>query len=190
MRSAIARHRLDRVEDLMSTRERWPARHALALLACAALFACGCATSGVGTGRLVSPGKPEAEGNVRFGWRAGMDTTQGDIAATLPDGRRFEGRFLQVTSATVAQQFDAWSTLGAPYYGNWRGGAYWEPVDASSFVTHYTGRVLAQLAGPNDELMRCTFLLEDPVAGPQSGGLGDCELTTGERIDFAQLVSD
>jgi hypothetical protein len=166
---------------------RW---QALALLVSAAFFIAGCASAGVGTGRLASPGKPEAEGPVSFQWNAGLDTTEGDISAALPDGRRFRGRFVQVTTNTVAQGLDAWSTVGAPYYGNWRGGAYWEPVDARSFVTLYTGRVLAQLDGPDGEVMRCTFLLEDPVAGPQSGGLGDCELSTGERVDFAQLVSD
>ncbi|MDQ3033599.1 MAG: hypothetical protein M3Y87_14360 [Myxococcota bacterium] len=174
----------------MMPRARPSFRRTRALLVGAALFALGCASSGVGVGRLTSPGKPEAEGNVVFRWRAGLDATNGDIGASLPDGRRFAGRFLQVTSTTVAQHLDAWSTLGAPYYGNARGGAYWEPVDASSFVTRYTGRVMAQLQGPDDEVMRCLFVLEDPVAGPQSGGLGNCELSTGERIDYARLVGD
>lgn len=153
-------------------------------------FGYACTTTGMGTGLLASPGKPEAEGPVNFRWNSGLDTTNGDISAVLPDGRIFRGRFLQVTSSTVAQHFDAWTPLGAPYYGGGRGGVYWEPVDAATFATYYSGRILAQLDGPEGEVMRCVFALEDPVAGPREGGLGDCELTTGERIGYARLMGD
>jgi hypothetical protein len=159
------------------------------LLLCVA-FCGACTTTGVGTGLLASPGKPEAEGPVNFRWNSGLDTTHGDIVAVLRDGRTFHGRFLQVTSATVAQHFDAWTPLGAPYYGGGRGGVYWEPVDAASFATYYSGRIIAQLDGPEGEMMRCVFALEDPVAGPREGGFGDCELTTGERIGYARLQGD
>lgn len=150
----------------------------------------GCATSGVGSGRLEAPGKPGDEGEVAFRWSTGADRTEGDISAVLPDGRRFEGRFLQITSQTVAQDLNAWSPLGSPYYGGWRGGAYWEPVDATGFVTRYSGRVIAQLEGPSGEQMRCEFVLEDPVSGPDGGGLGGCQLSSGDRIEFARLVGE
>jgi hypothetical protein len=149
---------------------------------------CACTTAGVGTGLLASPGKPEAEGSVDFRWSSGFDTTHGDISAVLPDGRVFTGRYLQMTSSSVSQYFDAWSPLGAPYYGGGLGGVYWEPINAAAFATYYSGRVLAQLDGPEGEMMRCVFALEDPVAGPRKGGLGDCELTTGERIGYGRLM--
>lgn len=178
----------------MSDRPRLPRlcrlSPAATVLLSSALLVGGCATSGMGTGQLQSPAKPDSEGPVSFRWRTGMNTSEGDISAVLPDGREFSGRFMQVTSATVSQHLDAWSPVGAPYYGGGRGGAYWEPVDATSFATYYSGRIIAQLQGPDGEAIRCMFVLEDPVAGPQSGGLGDCQLSTGERIGYARLVGD
>lgn len=148
------------------------------------LLATGCATSGVGAGLVEAPGKPDAEGEAMFTWRADADATRGTIQAALPDGRVFQGSFLQVTSATVAEDLSpyAGAAWGGPY-GWGYGGVYGH----SSFVRHYSGRVIAQLAGPGGERMRCFFQLARPEDGPASGGVGECELSGGERIDYATL---
>lgn len=149
-----------------------------------ALGLCACATSGVGSGRLVSPGKPESEGPVELTWRAAPDATHGTISAILPDGRTFQGDFLQVTQTTLDRDLRPyWSSWGSPWYGWGYAGAY----DTVTFVRHYSGRVIAQLEGPSGEHMRCRFVLARPESGPQSGGQGECELSTGERIDYAVL---
>ena len=66
-----------------------------------------------------------------------------------------------------------------------------DQLDESSLqygaVHPLTGRVIATLTGPDGQRMRCNFQLADPEAGPQSGGMGDCELSTGERIEDATL---
>lgn len=139
----------------------------------------GCATSGVGSGRVDAPGKPDAEGEATFTWRAEADATRGTIRATLPDGRVFRGRFVQATSATMVQDIGGyWGADGWGYGG---------PYDSTAFVRHYSGQVLAQLEGPSGERMRCNFQLARPEDGPQSGGIGECQLSSGERISYATL---
>lgn len=147
----------------------------------AACAVAGCATSGLGEGHVEAPGKPEAEGEAQFSWRADADATRGTIRAVLPDGRVFSGQFMQVTSTTVAQDLGPY--WGGPYTWGY-GGPYY---DYSTFVRHYSGRVIAQLDGPSGEVMRCRFLLARPEDGPQSGGVGDCELSSGEHIEYATL---
>lgn len=144
----------------------------------------GCATSGVGSGQVIAPGKPGAEGDAVFTWEAEADATQGTIRAALPDGRVFTGRFVQVTSVTSAHGFgpDDEGLYGAPY--RWDGAS---AGVSDAFVRTHSGRVLAQLEGPGDERMRCQFVLAQPEAGPASGGIGDCQLSTGERIGYATL---
>ncbi|WP_157068911.1 hypothetical protein [Sandaracinus amylolyticus] len=139
----------------------------------------GCATSGGGSGTLET-GKPgEASEPVAFQWNAAPDATRGTIRAELMDGRDFSGEFLQVTTETRATDLDPyWDVWGGPWYGM---------ADDTAFIRQYTGRVIAQLTGPEGERMRCHFQLADPEAGPQSGGMGDCELSTGERIQDAML---
>lgn len=163
------------------------------VLGCAVVLSlslAACSSSGWGSGTLASPGKPGGEGPVVFRWSAGADATSGPIAAVLPDGRRFEGRFVQATSATLDQ---SWGPVGVgwvgPGYGyGWGGSWAYDPYyDSYGYVRHYSGRVIAQLRGPENELMRCFFVLEDPYDGPEEGGMGECELSTGERIDFATL---
>lgn len=159
------------------------ARHIALAIAVLAASAAGCATSGIGSGSLHSPGKPDGDGAVRFAWDAGVDSTDGEIRAVLPDGRVYEGRFLQVTSTTTMPQ------LG-PYWGGWGPWNGWSggwTGGGTGFVTHYTGRVIATLQGSDGERMRCRFQLEDPAAGPAAGGMGDCELSTGEVIRYAVL---
>jgi hypothetical protein len=153
-------------------------------IAIAAAGAAGCATTGFGSGRVAAPGKPEAEGEASFRWRAEPDATRGTINAVLPDGRIFRGSFLQVVSTTVAQDLDPyWSAWGGPWHGWGYSGIY----NDTMFVRHYTGRVIAQLTGPEGERMRCRFVLARPEDGPASGGVGDCELSSGETIEYAAL---
>lgn len=143
------------------------------------LAGAGCATSGGGTGTLET-GKREGSEPVVFQWSAAPDATHGTIEAELADGRDFSGQFLQVTSETEGTDLE-------PYWGGMWGGPWYGMADDTAFVREYTGRVIAQLRGPDGEHMRCHFQLADPEAGPQSGGMGDCELSTGERIEDVTL---
>lgn len=166
------------------------------LLALVLALVAGCATSGMGSGRVEAPGKPDAEGEAVFTWRASADATRGDIEAELPDGRIFRGSFRQVSRATLAEPGSWWGELDPAHAGGgpeegwgdrghaWRYGA---TSDHSGFVRHYSGHVVAQLDGPRGERMRCSFALARPEDGPASGGVGECELSGGERIEHATL---
>lgn len=160
-------------------------RALLGIAVALSLVLAACGSSGYGSGRLTAPGKPD-EGPVMFTWSAGADATSGPITAVLPDGRRFEGRFMQITSTTMAEDYGTFRTGWAgPTYGwGWGYGPYY---DDWAFIRHYSGQLIAQLRGPEDELMRCQFVLEDPVEGPEEGGVGECELSTGERVSYAAL---
>ncbi|UJR86253.1 hypothetical protein [Sandaracinus amylolyticus] len=166
-------------------RERSIHRYGAAALVVSVLALGACATSGSGRGELQTVGK-QREGDVEFAWIAEPDATRGDISATLPDGRVFRGTFLQITSSTLTSDVSPyWTTWGHAWYGG-----YGYPLmyyDYPGFVRTYSGRVIAQLEGPGEERMRCAFVLARPEDGPASGGMGDCEISTGEQIEYATL---
>lgn len=153
--------------------------HTMTLVAVIAGLAAGCGTSGVGSGTLESAGKPEREGDVEFTWTADAEATRGTLQAVLPDGRMFSGNFMQITSTTVGDDLDG-------YWTGWNGS--WDGMsDGPEFVRQYSGHVIGQLTGPDGERMRCRFQLAEPEEGPASGGMGECDLTSGETIDDATL---
>ena len=149
----------------------------IALLLFTGLAAAGCATSGVGSGQLETPGGPPTGEAVFFTWQAEPAATRGNIQASLPDGRAFRGKFIQITSTTQRVDLD-------PYWSGW---STWGGYDSTGFARHYSGRVIAQLHGPGTQRMRCHFQLAVPEQGPASGGIGECELSTGERVAYAEL---
>jgi len=150
-------------------------RRARLLLLAGALS--GCAHQGAIAGRLEAPGmqpKPiEMEYvTARFGSGGTMNTT-------LPSGEYFTGRYLQVTSETTADAFGpGWGGWGpwSPFWGDWDGGDY------ATFVDNYSGRVIATLFGDRKNTMRCRFQLANPADGMTGGGIGECQITNGEKI--------
>jgi hypothetical protein len=154
-----------------------------ALFASSLLVAQSCATSGLGSGVLVS-GRQATPGSVVFAWRASPDVTRGAISAELPDGRAFVGEFMQITSTTEAQDLTPyWSEWGRPSRDGDSIGLYNDPAA----IRHYSGHVIAQLHAADGQRMRCDFHLVRPENGPRSGGAGQCELSSGERIEYAEL---
>ena len=108
---------------------------------------------------------------------------EGTMTATLSAGETYTGQFFQVTRDT---RIDTLSPLwdGWPYsrwnfpWGRWN---YWGPD--VRFVTVYSGRVVANLAGPDGTHMRCRFFLRHPNTGMAGGGQGTCQLPDGRNID-------
>jgi hypothetical protein len=142
-----------------------------AVLVAAALA--GCTTSGVGVGQSVS-------GNVTatFTWKA-ETASRGTMTASLSDGSVYTGPFFQITRETTVED------LGPLWVGwanrwRWRGWDFWGPTQ--EVITHYTGKVLANLQGPGG-YMRCQFALASPSTGMAGGGAGQCQLPSGTVID-------
>jgi len=153
--------------------------------AAAALALAGCVASGAIQARIT---KPANGGPVVMAYRSERFQNNGTLTATMPGGETFSGRYLQVTSDVDAESLD-------PYWGGWGvGWDGWEPwtddygpwipgADVPTFVRNYSGKVIATLLGDRGGRMRCRFRLADPEEGMSSGGLGECETGTGQRID-------
>ncbi len=139
-----------------------------------ALLGAACTTMGSGVGET-SGGGP----GVNFSWRA-ENAIKGQMTATLSTGEAYMGNLFQITSDTRVDQvgplWEGWR--GRRGWGGW---GYWDA--GPEFVTHYTGRVLANLSSPNGDHMRCNFRLIEPDRGMAGGGEGQCQLTAGQTID-------
>ena len=156
----------------------------------AALAAAGCTTTGFGTGQSTT-------GNIgaTFNWSQ-SGSTRGTMVASLTNGQVYQGQFFQITQESrVTDYGPLWSGWGPGYgwgrgwggrrwgYG-WGGWGPWGPTDET--ITHYSGQVLANLAGPGG-YMRCHFTLMRPSSGMSGGGVGQCQLPNSTIIQ-AQFV--
>jgi hypothetical protein len=139
-----------------------------------AIVATGCTTMGTGFGSTASGKDP-----VNFSWKS-TDGVSGTMNATVPDGVSYTGLFFQITSDTTVDN------LG-PLWAGWgpglrRGGwEYWD--DEPEFVTHYSGKVVANLSASDGMHMRCTFRLVHPSDGMAGGGTGQCQMPDGKTIE-------
>lgn len=157
-------------------------KRVVALAAVAAALS-GCATIGLMSGRLFAPGQLVAP--VVFQIESDRVGTGGSLSVRLPSGEAFSGRYVQVTlttpASTLAPLFAGW----APGWTDW--GPFGEPwlagADATTFGRNYSGKVVATLLGDRGNAMRCRFRLSDPEAGMSSRGLGECQVSSGGRID-------
>lgn len=130
----------------------------------------------MGTGVGSTEGGADA---VTFNWKS-SDDVSGTLNATLAGGSTFSGQYFQITQQSRVD------TL-APLWVGWgrrRRGFGWDDWDyGPSFITHYSGRVLANLAAPDGQHMRCKFQLVHPSNGMAGGGRGQCQMPDDKTID-------
>lgn len=139
-----------------------------------AVVAAGCATTGTGSGSTPTGADP-----VNFTWNS-SDSVTGTMNATLPDGTTYSGKYFQITKETTVDSLDPlW--VGWRGYGRFGGWPYWD--SGSAFITHYSGRVVANLGAADGEHMRCKFQLARPRDGMAGGGHGECQMPDGKTID-------
>lgn len=154
------------------------------------LAASACVTTGTASGQLKEPaGKQEA---VTLVWKSDATAPdRGKISGTLPDGKRYSGRYFEVIKSANAEVYGlAWEGW-RPYWAGWRT-PWYEPIgdlDWSGFVDVYTGRVIANLKTDSGARMRCRFTIEKPEQGLVGGGTGECQLSNGEAIDHVVLAA-
>src|SRR5512140_3587221 len=122
----------------------WRGATALLLLG---LATAACTTTGVGTG-MTRGGK-----GVNFAWTA-SDSISGQLTATVDGGKTYSGKFFQVNSET---QIDRLGPLWVGWPHRFRDWPYWGDDAGPAFVTHYSGKVVANLASADGAHMRCTF---------------------------------
>ena len=133
----------------------------------------GCTTMGTGFGSTAAGTDP-----VNFSWKS-SGSVSGTMDATASN-ITYAGQFFQITSDTTA---DSLGPLWNGWGPGWRRGgwAYWDA--GPEFVTHYSGKVVANLTAPDGKHMRCTFRLVHPDGGMSGGGTGQCQMPDGKTID-------
>ncbi|MFZ1906346.1 MAG: hypothetical protein WAU56_13260 [Steroidobacteraceae bacterium] len=142
----------------------------------------GCKSTGEGMGQ-----SPTGDIKATFTWEE-TGPTKGTLKATVIqlDGmqQQYQGTFYQITKDT---QMETIAPLWSPWWPAWGGWAYWGPEPTDSFITQYTGHVVANLASPDGKHMRCHFRLLRSSEGMKGGGEGECQLPSGQTIkaDFA-----
>ncbi len=143
----------------------------------------GCATIGLMSGRLFVPGQLVAP--VVFRFESDRSGKGGTLSVRLPSGEAFSGRYGQITPTTPDNSLAPFFTGWAPGWSDW--GPFGEPwlvgADVTTFVRNYSGKVVATLVGDKGGAMRCRFRLSDPEAGMDSRGVGECQVSSGGRID-------
>jgi hypothetical protein len=145
----------------------------------------GCTSTGPISGQLVLPG--QAAQRVTLTYVTNRFDEGGQITGTMPSGESFSGHFVQVTpTSTVDSVGPVWSSWSSPIWNDW--GPFDETriggsVDAATFRTNYSGKVVATLSGDRGTVMRCRFELVNPSGGMENGGTGECQLSTGGKLD-------
>jgi len=146
----------------------------VALAAVWAFGASACVSSGVGSGST-----RDNAVHATFMWKSDSDRT-GVLTATLSNGETYSGQYFQITSETRVDQL---GPLWDGWHRGWRGQRYWDAYPTSAFVTHYSGRVVANLLGPAGQHMRCHFQLVRPASGMSGGGQGQCQIPSDKTIE-------
>ena len=143
----------------------------------------GCVTTGSIGGRLSVPDEPVA--GVTFSFQSERFGEGGRLFVILPSGEYFSGRYLQITSTSTADVVQPISMFWGPRWHPWEpfGPPWVEEGDHTTFVRNYSGKVVATLFGDKDNTMRCRFQLTNPEAGLSSGGVGECQISNGGKID-------
>ncbi|HZZ15827.1 MAG TPA: hypothetical protein VFE08_07690 [Candidatus Sulfotelmatobacter sp.] len=146
-------------------------------LAFSLLIMVGCKSTGSGTGAS-NTGDVQAH----FTWEQ-SEATSGALTAIVsyPGGLQetYSGKFYQITRNSTV---DTLGPLWYPWHPGWGGWAHWGAAPDEAFITHYTGHVLANLAGPDGKRMRCQFQLLRADEGMKGGGEGQCQLSSGQNI--------
>jgi hypothetical protein len=153
------------------------------VLAASALSSC--TSTGPIAGQLMIPGQPNQR--VTLTYATDRFDEAGRLSVTLPTGESFSGRFVQVTSTSAVESIGpTWAAWG-PMWDDWGplGDSEWigGPQDVWTFRKNYSGRVVATLFGDRGHMMRCRFRLVNPPGGMADGGTGECQLSSGGKID-------
>lgn len=153
-------------------------RLAWSIMAGAALSLMACTTVGSGSGTARPDGTP-----VVFHWTSKDGGTTGNMTAKLGNGSAFSGPFVQLTNSV---RVDVLEPMWLGWRRGWNDWPYWGGRGAfpdTAFATHYSGKVVANLQGPDNQRMRCRFYLNSPQTGMSGGGQGECQLGNGTTVD-------
>jgi hypothetical protein len=97
-------------------------------------------------------------------------TGEGSLQTVLPDGERFEGKFVEVSSYIEQTDLSSTGTSGE--------------ITRYEAVDEYSGNRDAILRGDRGHMMKCRFKLTDVFMGIASGGYGICQISDGRVVDL------
>jgi len=112
----------------------------------------------------------------------------GTMTARFPNGETYSGPFFQITADTRVDSLSGlWEGWRPRWYPLWRRRwreeewQYWRP--GPDFISHYSGRLVANLLNSRGKHVRCEFDLEDPAHGLAAGGRGRCQRSDRKTIE-------
>lgn len=152
------------------------------MLSLLALGAVGCANGPV-TGQVAIAGQPPAP--LTMSWESGLFGGSGTMAAVMPDGERFSGKYTVVKRDMARGPIDpAWE--GQEELKDARGeidDSMWGAArDRGAFVRTHENKAIASLKGDRGTTMLCRFALDAAEAGMRGGGAGSCQTSKGAKI--------
>ena len=152
-----------------------------AMITLAALWAVACARGPV-TGQVAVAGQPPAP--LTMSWESGLFGESGTMAAALPDGERFSGKYVVVKQGTAKGRIDpAWEgDEPSDARGEIDDSMWGAARDRAAFVSRHLNKAVATLKGDRGSTMLCRFTLLAPEAGLRGGGAGDCQTSKGAKI--------
>jgi hypothetical protein len=148
-------------------------------LSSAALLGCA---SGAVSGRVSLAGQQATP--LTMTWSSGLFGESGKMAAVLPDGERFTGKYTVVSPGTTRSSLEpAWTgdepgeNQGQIDDSMWGAGR-----DHFAFTKTYENKAVATLKGDRGTTMLCRFNLDAGGAGMGGGGTGECQTSKGAKI--------
>jgi hypothetical protein len=136
--------------------------------------AAGCASAGSMTGQISNPAGGPAQ-PVTLSYTPNRSGDSGYLSITLPNGESFNGPYARVGSpAAAGPAFDI--DFSVVDWG--------QSADQWTFDQTETNKVVALLQGSRGRKIRCRFTLLYAAGGMRDGGTGECQVTTGEKIDI------
>lgn len=95
---------------------------------------------------------------------------KGSLQTVLPDGERFEGKLVKISSNKPDGKSGSVVTAG----------------ETANFhdVQSFNGNTEATLTGNQGNVMKCRFRLTDTIIGLSGGGFGICQTADGRVIDI------
>jgi hypothetical protein len=141
----------------------------------------GCA-SGLVTGRVDVPGQSPVP--LTMSWESGLFGGSGTMAAVMPDGERFSGKYTVVKKDLARGRIDpAWEGAAPPDARGEIDDSMWGAArDRGAFVRTHENKAIATLKGDRGSTMLCRFTLDAAEAGLRGGGAGSCQTSKGAKI--------
>jgi hypothetical protein len=144
-----------------------------------ALGLMGCATGQV-TGRVEVAGQSPAP--LTMSWESGLFGESGTMAAVMPDGERFTGKYV-VVKRGMGRIDPVWEGSAPPEARGEIDNSMWGAAqDRVSFIDAHVNKAVATLKGDRGSTMLCRFTLDAPEAGLRGGGSGSCQTSKGAKI--------